>query len=202
MKLGLSSFCWRFLHESAWLITCWPLPFGRATVEMVFRYWFYPSWIDSVLNSFSCVYQMHSLIFKCDLFPQYIFGEFSADEINQFFVTPRCYVEVRELRLDLSSKCNVNVHLWWVACASEDARCSSTAGQHDGQYSLHRQKIPFILSQISTKLIFFSDLFSSSIAKIIPYFLLAASPIQWQGSMCHSVFWYVHFTYFFCFDSI
>uniref|UniRef100_A0A8C5HT67 Ubiquitin carboxyl-terminal hydrolase n=1 Tax=Gouania willdenowi TaxID=441366 RepID=A0A8C5HT67_GOUWI len=27
-------------------------------------------------------------------FPQYIFGEFSLDEINQFFVTPRCYVEV------------------------------------------------------------------------------------------------------------
>ncbi|XP_024151096.1 ubiquitin carboxyl-terminal hydrolase 10 isoform X1 [Oryzias melastigma] len=25
---------------------------------------------------------------------QYIFGEFSADEINQFFVTPRCYVEL------------------------------------------------------------------------------------------------------------
>uniref|UniRef100_A0A8D2ZCZ4 Ubiquitin carboxyl-terminal hydrolase n=1 Tax=Scophthalmus maximus TaxID=52904 RepID=A0A8D2ZCZ4_SCOMX len=25
----------------------------------------------------------------------YIFGEFSPDEINQFFVTPRCYVEVR-----------------------------------------------------------------------------------------------------------
>uniref|UniRef100_A0A665W817 Ubiquitin carboxyl-terminal hydrolase n=1 Tax=Echeneis naucrates TaxID=173247 RepID=A0A665W817_ECHNA len=30
-----------------------------------------------------------------DFFPQYIFGEFSPDEINQFFVTPRCYVEVR-----------------------------------------------------------------------------------------------------------
>lgn len=28
--------------------------------------------------------------------PQYIFGEFSPDEINQFFVTPRCYVEVRK----------------------------------------------------------------------------------------------------------
>uniref|UniRef100_A0A3Q0QS89 Ubiquitin carboxyl-terminal hydrolase n=1 Tax=Amphilophus citrinellus TaxID=61819 RepID=A0A3Q0QS89_AMPCI len=28
------------------------------------------------------------------LFPQYIFGEFSPDEINQFFVTPRCYVEL------------------------------------------------------------------------------------------------------------
>uniref|UniRef100_A0A3B3B5U4 Ubiquitin carboxyl-terminal hydrolase n=1 Tax=Oryzias melastigma TaxID=30732 RepID=A0A3B3B5U4_ORYME len=27
-------------------------------------------------------------------FLQYIFGEFSADEINQFFVTPRCYVEL------------------------------------------------------------------------------------------------------------
>uniref|UniRef100_A0A8C2Q600 ubiquitinyl hydrolase 1 n=2 Tax=Cyprinus carpio TaxID=7962 RepID=A0A8C2Q600_CYPCA len=27
-------------------------------------------------------------------FPQYIFGEFSPDEFNQFFVTPRCYVEV------------------------------------------------------------------------------------------------------------
>jgi hypothetical protein len=27
---------------------------------------------------------------------QYIFGEFSPDEINQFFVTPRCYVEVRQ----------------------------------------------------------------------------------------------------------
>uniref|UniRef100_A0A8C5HT84 Ubiquitin carboxyl-terminal hydrolase n=1 Tax=Gouania willdenowi TaxID=441366 RepID=A0A8C5HT84_GOUWI len=27
-------------------------------------------------------------------FPQYIFGEFSLDEINQFFVTPRCYVEL------------------------------------------------------------------------------------------------------------
>uniref|UniRef100_A0AAX7UU70 Ubiquitin carboxyl-terminal hydrolase n=1 Tax=Astatotilapia calliptera TaxID=8154 RepID=A0AAX7UU70_ASTCA len=30
------------------------------------------------------------------LFPQYIFGEFSPDEINQFFVTPRCYVEVKD----------------------------------------------------------------------------------------------------------
>uniref|UniRef100_A0A7N6BA05 Ubiquitin carboxyl-terminal hydrolase n=1 Tax=Anabas testudineus TaxID=64144 RepID=A0A7N6BA05_ANATE len=29
-----------------------------------------------------------------DFFPQYIFGEFSPDEINQFFVTPRCYVEL------------------------------------------------------------------------------------------------------------
>uniref|UniRef100_A0A672HCG6 Ubiquitin carboxyl-terminal hydrolase n=1 Tax=Salarias fasciatus TaxID=181472 RepID=A0A672HCG6_SALFA len=28
-----------------------------------------------------------------DFSPQYIFGEFSPDEINQFFVTPRCYVE-------------------------------------------------------------------------------------------------------------
>uniref|UniRef100_A0A9J7X0G5 ubiquitinyl hydrolase 1 n=1 Tax=Cyprinus carpio carpio TaxID=630221 RepID=A0A9J7X0G5_CYPCA len=27
-------------------------------------------------------------------FPQYIFGEFSPDEFNQFFVTPRCYVEL------------------------------------------------------------------------------------------------------------
>uniref|UniRef100_A0A3Q3GM34 Ubiquitin carboxyl-terminal hydrolase n=1 Tax=Labrus bergylta TaxID=56723 RepID=A0A3Q3GM34_9LABR len=27
----------------------------------------------------------------------YIFGEFSPDEINQFFVTPRCYVEVRSM---------------------------------------------------------------------------------------------------------
>uniref|UniRef100_A0A8C7X2E3 Ubiquitin carboxyl-terminal hydrolase n=1 Tax=Oryzias sinensis TaxID=183150 RepID=A0A8C7X2E3_9TELE len=27
----------------------------------------------------------------------YIFGEFSPDEINQFFVTPRCYVEVRTM---------------------------------------------------------------------------------------------------------
>lgn len=26
---------------------------------------------------------------------QYIFGEFSPDEFNQFFVTPRCSVEVR-----------------------------------------------------------------------------------------------------------
>lgn len=25
---------------------------------------------------------------------QYIFGEFSPDEFNQFFVTPRCFVEV------------------------------------------------------------------------------------------------------------
>uniref|UniRef100_A0A672HBU5 Ubiquitin carboxyl-terminal hydrolase n=1 Tax=Salarias fasciatus TaxID=181472 RepID=A0A672HBU5_SALFA len=29
-----------------------------------------------------------------DFSPQYIFGEFSPDEINQFFVTPRCYVEL------------------------------------------------------------------------------------------------------------
>uniref|UniRef100_A0A3P9HH96 Ubiquitin carboxyl-terminal hydrolase n=1 Tax=Oryzias latipes TaxID=8090 RepID=A0A3P9HH96_ORYLA len=28
------------------------------------------------------------------LFGSYIFGEFSPDEINQFFVTPRCYVEL------------------------------------------------------------------------------------------------------------
>lgn len=28
---------------------------------------------------------------------QYIFGEFSPDEINQFFVTPRGYVEVRNI---------------------------------------------------------------------------------------------------------
>uniref|UniRef100_A0A673MMY3 Ubiquitin carboxyl-terminal hydrolase n=1 Tax=Sinocyclocheilus rhinocerous TaxID=307959 RepID=A0A673MMY3_9TELE len=28
-----------------------------------------------------------------DFFSQYIFGEFSPDEFNQFFVTPRCYVE-------------------------------------------------------------------------------------------------------------
>lgn len=35
------------------------------------------------------------LIVSIDFFPQYIFGEFSPDEINQFFVTPRCYVEVR-----------------------------------------------------------------------------------------------------------
>ncbi|KAK0147663.1 Ubiquitin carboxyl-terminal hydrolase 10 [Merluccius polli] len=32
----------------------------------------------------------------CNVFfsSQYIFGEFSPDEINQFFVTPRCYVEL------------------------------------------------------------------------------------------------------------
>uniref|UniRef100_A0A673CDJ8 Ubiquitin carboxyl-terminal hydrolase n=1 Tax=Sphaeramia orbicularis TaxID=375764 RepID=A0A673CDJ8_9TELE len=30
-----------------------------------------------------------------NFFPQYIFGEFSPDEINQFFLTPRCYVELR-----------------------------------------------------------------------------------------------------------
>uniref|UniRef100_A0A673CF91 Ubiquitin carboxyl-terminal hydrolase n=1 Tax=Sphaeramia orbicularis TaxID=375764 RepID=A0A673CF91_9TELE len=29
-----------------------------------------------------------------NFFPQYIFGEFSPDEINQFFLTPRCYVEL------------------------------------------------------------------------------------------------------------
>uniref|UniRef100_A0A673CDF4 Ubiquitin carboxyl-terminal hydrolase n=1 Tax=Sphaeramia orbicularis TaxID=375764 RepID=A0A673CDF4_9TELE len=28
----------------------------------------------------------------------YIFGEFSPDEINQFFLTPRCYVEVRNFK--------------------------------------------------------------------------------------------------------
>uniref|UniRef100_A0A674DXW2 Ubiquitin carboxyl-terminal hydrolase n=1 Tax=Salmo trutta TaxID=8032 RepID=A0A674DXW2_SALTR len=28
---------------------------------------------------------------------QYIFGEFSPDEINQFFVTPRCYVELTDI---------------------------------------------------------------------------------------------------------
>uniref|UniRef100_A0A8C0H3D1 Uncharacterized protein n=1 Tax=Chelonoidis abingdonii TaxID=106734 RepID=A0A8C0H3D1_CHEAB len=27
----------------------------------------------------------------------YIFGEFSPDEFNQFFVTPRCSVEVRTM---------------------------------------------------------------------------------------------------------
>uniref|UniRef100_A0A673CBV9 Ubiquitin carboxyl-terminal hydrolase n=1 Tax=Sphaeramia orbicularis TaxID=375764 RepID=A0A673CBV9_9TELE len=33
-----------------------------------------------------------------NFFPQYIFGEFSPDEINQFFLTPRCYVEVRNFK--------------------------------------------------------------------------------------------------------
>ena len=35
----------------------------------------------------------------CDsffFFPQYIFGDFSPDEFNQFFVTPRASVEVRQ----------------------------------------------------------------------------------------------------------
>lgn len=41
---------------------------------------------------------VHSLTFKRGLCPQYFFGEFSADEINQFFVTPRGYVEVRQLK--------------------------------------------------------------------------------------------------------
>uniref|UniRef100_A0A3Q1HBY2 Ubiquitin carboxyl-terminal hydrolase n=1 Tax=Anabas testudineus TaxID=64144 RepID=A0A3Q1HBY2_ANATE len=38
-----------------------------------------------------CALPLHNCI---DFFPQYIFGEFSPDEINQFFVTPRCYVEL------------------------------------------------------------------------------------------------------------
>uniref|UniRef100_A0A672HC56 Ubiquitin carboxyl-terminal hydrolase n=1 Tax=Salarias fasciatus TaxID=181472 RepID=A0A672HC56_SALFA len=36
-----------------------------------------------------------------DFSPQYIFGEFSPDEINQFFVTPRCYVELLHSRCTL-----------------------------------------------------------------------------------------------------
>uniref|UniRef100_A0A8C7X2J0 Ubiquitin carboxyl-terminal hydrolase n=1 Tax=Oryzias sinensis TaxID=183150 RepID=A0A8C7X2J0_9TELE len=41
--------------------------------------------------------------FKMTIF-NYIFGEFSPDEINQFFVTPRCYVEVRTMT-DSGSYC-------------------------------------------------------------------------------------------------
>lgn len=98
------------------------------------------------------MYQVHSLIFKCDLFPQYIFGEFSADEINQFFVTPRCYVEVRELGLDLSSKCNVNVHLWWwLVLQNMHAVPPLLVSMMDSTH-LTDKKTPFFLSQISTKL--------------------------------------------------
>uniref|UniRef100_A0A4W5QDQ2 Ubiquitin carboxyl-terminal hydrolase n=1 Tax=Hucho hucho TaxID=62062 RepID=A0A4W5QDQ2_9TELE len=36
----------------------------------------------------------NGLQYSCLKFIPYIFGEFSPDEINQFFVTPRCYVEL------------------------------------------------------------------------------------------------------------
>ena len=41
----------------------------------------------------------------CDsfFFPQYIFGDFSPDELNQFFVTPRASVEVRQNFILLST---------------------------------------------------------------------------------------------------
>lgn len=61
---------------------------------------------------------VHGLTFERDLCPQYFFGEFSADEINQFFVTPRGYVEVRQLEVEV------------VAGASEEAAPPS-AGRHD-----------------------------------------------------------------------
>uniref|UniRef100_A0A8C1RNY6 Ubiquitin carboxyl-terminal hydrolase n=1 Tax=Cyprinus carpio TaxID=7962 RepID=A0A8C1RNY6_CYPCA len=35
-----------------------------------------------------------SVIKRCYTLANYIFGEFSPDEFNQFFVTPRCYVEL------------------------------------------------------------------------------------------------------------
>ncbi|XP_053721978.1 ubiquitin carboxyl-terminal hydrolase 10 isoform X2 [Synchiropus splendidus] len=44
---------------------------------------------------------------------QYIFGEFSADEINQFFVSPRCYVELPPF----NDK---------VACVSQSSGCYCT----------------------------------------------------------------------------
>uniref|UniRef100_A0AAR2III2 Ubiquitin carboxyl-terminal hydrolase n=1 Tax=Pygocentrus nattereri TaxID=42514 RepID=A0AAR2III2_PYGNA len=37
----------------------------------------------------------------------YIFGEFSPDEFNQFFVTPRCYVEVKLMSKIACAKCGV-----------------------------------------------------------------------------------------------
>ncbi|KAL4630274.1 ubiquitin carboxyl-terminal hydrolase 10-like isoform X2, partial [Arapaima gigas] len=50
---------------------------------------------------------------------QYIFGEFSADEFNQFFVTPRCYVEVKTLYY------NVLQHFFWYLyfCSGESYEC-------------------------------------------------------------------------------
>lgn len=35
-------------------------------------------------------------VIKCSSCFQYIFGDFSPDEFNQFFVTPRSSVEVRK----------------------------------------------------------------------------------------------------------
>lgn len=61
-------------------------------------------------------------VLKRALCPQYFFGEFSADEINQFFVTPRGYVEVRQLKGKVVTR------------APEDA-ASTSAGRHDWQHS-------------------------------------------------------------------
>uniref|UniRef100_A0A8C4HL75 Ubiquitin carboxyl-terminal hydrolase n=1 Tax=Dicentrarchus labrax TaxID=13489 RepID=A0A8C4HL75_DICLA len=53
-----------------------------------------------------------------DFFQQYIFGEFSPDEINQFFVTPRCYVEVRS-RITICFYINKSLS-HWVAMLVQD----------------------------------------------------------------------------------
>lgn len=45
------------------------------------------------LVDYSCA--VHNMKINFLVLPQqYIFGEFSPDEFNQFFVTPRCFVEV------------------------------------------------------------------------------------------------------------
>lgn len=68
------------------------------------------------------VRRARSNVVKRDLCPQYFFGEFSADEINQFFVTPRGYVEVRQLKVKVVTR------------APGDA-ASTSAGRHDWQHS-------------------------------------------------------------------
>lgn len=58
----------------------------------------------------------YKLMVYIDFVPQYIFGEFSPDEINQFFVTPRCYVEVRSgiTTCFYISKSLLHGWLWWL----------------------------------------------------------------------------------------
>uniref|UniRef100_A0AAZ3PRW3 Ubiquitin carboxyl-terminal hydrolase n=1 Tax=Oncorhynchus tshawytscha TaxID=74940 RepID=A0AAZ3PRW3_ONCTS len=60
----------------------------------------YFSWGLGCLSDISHLCFLHMLILKmpCNIYIYiYIFGEFSPDEINQFFVTPRCYVELTDI---------------------------------------------------------------------------------------------------------
>lgn len=58
----------------------------------LFECWYLNKFYYEFINCVECKPSLTKILLFCF---QYIFGEFSPDEFNQFFVTPRCSVEVR-----------------------------------------------------------------------------------------------------------